>query len=188
MQIIVGRFRGLKLQSPPGQDARPTLSRIRQALFNILAPDLAQADFLDVYAGSGSIGLEAYSQGCRSVVLVEAHPVIGKTLKQNALRLDPAQTHVTVLASDAKLAVTRLLQQERKFDLVFFDPPYGIQAISEWEQGDDLAELLKPEGQMIFQHSRRDAVPETMAGCRRVKQRMYGETTLSFYMHERSTT
>ncbi len=181
MHILAGRFRGLKLQSPPGEAARPTLSRIRQALFNILAPYLADSDFLDVYAGSGSIGLEAFSQGSRSVVLVEAHPAVGKTLKQNALRLDPTQKQIEVIATDAHHAVERLLREARLFDLVFLDPPYGVSTILEWEQGDLLKRLLKPEGQMIFQHSRHDAAPELLGGCRQVKQRAYGETTLSFY-------
>jgi 16S rRNA (guanine(966)-N(2))-methyltransferase RsmD len=184
MQIVAGRFRGLKLLSPAGMTSRPTLSRIRQALFNMLAPVLAHTEFLDLYAGAGSVGLEAFSQGADRVVLVESDPAVERILRQNALRLDPAQKCLELHAGDARLAVKKFLAQKRKFDLVFLDPPYGPESLSLWSQPGWLDSLLKPGGQVILQHAKRDLVPAAWAGCHLVKERVYGDTRLSFFQIE----
>ena len=181
MQIAAGRFRGLKLLSPPDGLSRPTLSRIRQALFNLLAPVPAHGAFLDLYAGAGSVGLEAYSQGSARVVLVESDPAVGRVLRQNLLRLDPEEQYLELLPRDAHHAVRDLLGQNRKFDVIFLDPPYGPGSIAAWSRAGTLDRLLTPQGFLILQHSRRDSVPESWAGCRRVKERVYGDTSLSFF-------
>ncbi|NTV52383.1 MAG: 16S rRNA (guanine(966)-N(2))-methyltransferase RsmD [Candidatus Firestonebacteria bacterium] len=184
MQISAGRFRGLKLLSPEGRSSRPTLSRIRQALFNILTHYVAGSVFLDLYAGAGSVGLEAYSQGCRQVVLVESDPAVVRNLRQNVLRLDPEQTNLEVLAQEASAAVRDLANRQRKFDLVFLDPPYNPESLAAWSSPGNLARLLTPAGWLIVQHAKRDLMPEVWAGCRKVKDRDYGETCLSFFQLE----
>jgi 16S rRNA (guanine966-N2)-methyltransferase len=183
MHILAGRFRGKKLLSPLGQLSRPTLSRIRQSLFNILAPDLAHASFLDLYAGAGSIGLEAFSQGCARVMLVESDPAVAQALRKNALSLDPGQKQVEVFPGDARTIATRLARQKTVFDFVFLDPPYGGECLAPWQADGVLAGLLAPGGRLILQHGRRDPVPADWAGLQKTQTRAYGETTLSFFEH-----
>jgi 16S rRNA (guanine966-N2)-methyltransferase len=181
MSILAGRFRRQRLESPPGKLSRPTLSRVRQALFNVLAPRLAGASFLDLYAGAGSVGLEAYSRGCRRVVLVEADRNIAPVLKRNAALLDPTGAEAVVLAADAATAVGKLMARDERFDLIFLDPPYRQEALAVWAVSPELWSLLAPDGWLICQHERRAPLPEEFAGCRRVKEKEYGRTMLTFY-------
>jgi 16S rRNA (guanine966-N2)-methyltransferase len=181
MHILAGRFRRRRLESPPGKISRPTLSRVRQALCNVLAPRLADARFLDLYAGAGSVGLEAYSQGCRRVVLVESDRQISPVLARNAALLDPAGAEVEVLATDAASAVRKLKARDERFDLIFLDPPYREEALAAWAVSPDLTDLLAADGWLICQHERRAPLPEEFAGCRRLKEKEYGRTVLTFY-------
>jgi 16S rRNA (guanine966-N2)-methyltransferase len=181
MQISAGRFRGLKLLSPPGSVSRPTLSRIRLALFNLLAPVLAHGAFLDLYAGAGSVGLEAYSQGSDRVVLVESDPAVARVLRANLLRLDPGEKNLRLLPCDVKRAVRDLLADRKTFDVIFLDPPYGPESIAAWAPAGTLDRLLAPGGFLILQHAKRDAVPEVWSGCAKVRDRVYGDTCLSFF-------
>ncbi|MCD4812505.1 16S rRNA (guanine(966)-N(2))-methyltransferase RsmD [bacterium] len=181
MRIIAGQYKGKILQSPSGLDSRPTLTRIRESLFNILMPRFPGGDFLDMYAGTGSIGLEAVSRGAASVVLVEQDHVIVKTLEKNAGALQESRTVIHVRRNDAWLEAGRLIAHHREFDIVFMDPPYQQSEIARWETGIQLGRLLKPDGRLILQHSRHLPVPEPWAGCKRLQTRFYGKTALSFF-------
>ncbi len=122
MRIIAGRLRGRRLQAPPGQDTRPTSDLARGALFDALGhdrPRLVGARFLDVFAGCGAVGLEAYSRGAREVLLIEnARPAL-EAIRANLARL-PVGNAVRVLARDASDPG----RAERPFDIAFLDPPY----------------------------------------------------------------
>jgi 16S rRNA (guanine966-N2)-methyltransferase len=122
MRIIAGEFRGRRLQAPRGQGIRPTSDRAREALFNVLehgTPPVRGARFLDLFSGTGAVGLEAHSRGADEVVLVENDRVALQLAQANLARLgSPAS--VRLLARDA----TRLGPAPRRFDLVFLDPPY----------------------------------------------------------------
>lgn len=184
MSILTGRFRGRRLGSPPGKISRPTLSRVRQALFNVLAPRLDGTSFLDLYAGAGSVGLEAFSRGCRRVVLVESDPRVLPVLRQNAALLDPPGRDLLVLSGDAAAAASRLTERGERFEHVFLDPPYQGTELAAWADATTLLPLLAPDGWLICQQDRRDPVRETYGGCRRVKVKEYGRTVLVFYSAE----
>ncbi len=184
MSILAGRFRGRRLGSPPGKVSRPTLSRVRQALCNVLAPRLDGTSFLDLYAGAGSIGLEAFSRGCRRVVLVEADPRVLPVLRQNAALLDPAGRDLQVLSGDAAAAAARLSERGERFEHIFLDPPYQGTDLAAWAGSPALLPLLTSDGWLICQQDRRDPVRETFGGCRRVKVKSYGRTVLVFYAYE----
>ena len=181
MQILAGRFRHRRLLSPPGSVSRPTLSRVRQALFNVLAPRMFASRFLDLYAGAGSVGLEAYSQGSQRVVLVESDRRILAILRQNALALDPTGQEVQVLPADAATAVRQLEARGERFEFIYLDPPYRSGVFAAWAGTADWAHLLAPHGWVICQHERRDPLPATWAGCRLVREKAYGRTALAFY-------
>ena len=124
MRVIAGSARSLRLQTPSGSDVRPTTDRIKETLFNILSPSLYDCDFLDIFAGSGGIGIEALSRGAGSAVFIEnAAPslaCINANLEHTGLK-----DRATVLRSDAVLGIERLFSLGRRFDIIFMDPPYG---------------------------------------------------------------
>lgn len=181
MRIIAGEHRGHLLKSPRGLSTRPTLGRVREALFNILAPQLTRSEFLDLYAGVGGIGLEALSRGSQRVVLVEGDHQTGKVLMANAQRLDSSGRRAEVILADAQSTTRRLAQRGDRFHFIFMDPPYVENEITKWTLGGELATLLRPHGTLILQHAKRMAIPDQWAGCRKYRDRSYGITTLSFF-------
>ena len=119
MRIIAGSRKGHTIQAPPGRDTRPTSDRVRENVFNILGP-VDDAVVLDLYAGSGALGLEALSRGAARAVFVERDAAAAKVIEQN---LDKLRLHGTVLRQDA---VAVLSAENRKYDLVLVDPPYEM--------------------------------------------------------------
>lgn len=125
MRVIAGRARSLKLAAPSGMDTRPTTDRIKETLFNMLQPGLSGCRFLDLFSGSGAIGIEALSRGASYAVFVENNRAAAKCIQKNL--------ESTRLAADARLicrdvwAALRELEGEPAFDYIFMDPPYGRQ-------------------------------------------------------------
>lgn len=170
VRIGAGRWRGRLLEVPAA--ARPTSSRAREALFDILSARLAGARVLDLYAGSGAIGLEAISRGAATAVLVDraAGPLSG-----NVERLG-RPPEVRVVESGAEEAVRSLLTKGDRFDMVFSDPPYGgSERISA-----DLSALLAPSGVFVLQLDR-GAPPAELPNLRLSDLREYGRNRFAFY-------
>lgn len=125
MRVIAGTARSLPLKTPVGMDTRPTSDKTKETLFNVLMPYLADADFLDLYAGSGGIGIEAISRGARSVCFVEKGRDAVACIEAN-LRFTKFTEQALVMKSDVMMAL-RQLEGKRTFDIVFMDPPYQEQ-------------------------------------------------------------
>lgn len=169
------------MKTPRGLKVRPTLSRIRESLFNILASRIEDSRFLELYAGSGSVGLEALSRGSRQVVMVEADRVIASILSDNISRLDSRGTVTEIKVCPARQAVEQLAGRKAEFDIIFLDPPYAREEIKTLGTVGRLDRLMAPQGMLILQHSSRESIPEAWAGCRKLRSRKYGETTLTFF-------
>ena len=152
MRVIAGKCRSLRLKTPPGTDVRPTTDRIKETLFNIINNRIPGCDFLDLFCGSGAIGIEALSRGARSAVFVdssrESLDFTGENLKFTGLSPD-----ARVLRSDAAGAVRTLFKEGMRFDVVFMDPPYsrGLEktVLEELASYD----LLKEDGIIIVEAS-----------------------------------
>lgn len=125
MRVIAGEARRLILKSPPGFDTRPTLDKIKETLFNILQPDIPGSSFLDLFSGSGSIGIEALSRGSRFCVFVENNQKAVQCIRENLAhtRFDSPDRSL-VIARNAVSAVHELAIKKITFDIVYIDPPY----------------------------------------------------------------
>ncbi len=123
MRVIAGSARRLPLKTVPGMDTRPTTDRVKETLFNILNPELPGCRFLDLFAGTGQMGLEAVSRGAKAAVFVENNKKAASCIEEN-MRFTKLSERCTLLLQDASLAISRMEGQE-PFDLVFMDPPYG---------------------------------------------------------------
>lgn len=124
IQITGGKFRNTKLAVPSNNPLRPTLSRIREDIFNIIRPDIQEANFLDLYAGCGAVGLEALSQGARQVTFVEKDPKCASVIKKNVDRLK-ASPYSKIITTNAENAISTFFSDHTKFDIIFLDPPFG---------------------------------------------------------------
>lgn len=123
MRVIAGKARRLELKTVPGMETRPTTDRIKETLFNMLQYDLADARFLDLFAGSGAIGIEALSRGAAEAVFVEKNPKACACIKEN-LAFTKLEENGKLLNMDV-LQALRSLENKGKFDFIFMDPPYG---------------------------------------------------------------
>src|SRR5918911_366194 len=124
MRIIAGEHKGARIFAPPGRETRPTSDRVRENVFNIVAPWVPDARVLDLYAGSGAMGLEAISRGAPSVVFVETDRDALRVIHRNLAKL--RLTGARVVAHDVALALAQEVAAGRKYDLVFVDPPYAM--------------------------------------------------------------
>lgn len=177
MRIISGSAKGRRLFAPSGLALRPTPGKVRSALFNILADRTSEASFLDLYAGTGAIGLEALSRGAKHVTFVE----------QSSRHLQYLRKNITACTQDEQSTVRGiavenfLLTMSHAFDLVFLDPPYKEEVLEKilprLEQGD----IITDTGRLIIEHFHKHTLPETIGNTHFLKQYRYGETLLSFY-------
>lgn len=181
-RIIAGRARSVRLAVPPA-GTRPTSERVREALFSTLESwdAIAGARVLDLYAGSGALGLEAASRGAASVVLVERNPKAAGICRANAGAVAKALSPRSVAVEVSSRSVrAHLTTTATPVDLVISDPPYDV---SEEEIAADLegvARVLAPDGVLVVERSSRSPEPTWPAGIEPIKSRAYGETTLWF--------
>ena len=180
LSISGGRFNGSVLRTPSGANlTRPTSGKVRQALFNILRGRIEDSDFLDLFAGSGAVGLEALSRGCRKAVLVEHHPAAFKVLEANCkliLSRGAEQGTLEWLRQDARAFCDRTAREGRKFGTVFADPPFG----QDFSGLPDLLQpLLEPEGVAVIQFPTRSPPDWVKAIGENGRILVYGESSLA---------
>ena len=180
MRIIAGEFRGRKLLPPAGDVTRPVTDRVKQSLFDILAPVLADARVYDCFAGTGSMGLESLSRGAAHATFFEADRPAVERLKKNIAALNVADRS-TVIAGDL-FRWFHATRPQHKADVVFLDPPYRFLR----ERPEDVQRLastiaahhLAPAGTVVFRHDARDELP--LPGLAETDRRTYGGMTLRF--------
>lgn len=182
MRVGGGEFRGRTLHTPTGDATRPTSGLVRETLFNILTPALPDARILDLYAGSGSVGLEALSRGAEHATFCEnAHSAL-KYLKQNVTELG-LEDYVSTLPIDVNRALEQLCKQGEKFDIIFLDPPFAdIEAYNKvLELVSITPSILAADGLCVAQHYRRLRLPEEYGQLVRTRVREIGDNVLTFY-------
>jgi 16S rRNA (guanine966-N2)-methyltransferase len=158
---------------------RPTADRVREAIFSILGEKTEGARVLDLFAGTGALGLEALSRGASSAVLVESDPGAFEILRRNVLDLEA--TRAETLLMDSRAAVRALRRRGIRFGLVFLDPPYG-KGIAEGSAADlDGAGLLEPGGTVVVEDAARAAETPFPPGWERVGDRRYGDTRVMIF-------
>ena len=173
MRVIAGEFRSRVLKTLPGMDVRPTPDRLREALFSILAPSLQGAVFLDAYAGTGSVGIEALSRGASRAVFIEKNRAATLVIRENLRSLGIEDRAEVAFGRTAQLVA------RHKADIVFMDPPYPL----EGEYSATLSALGKTVevGLVIAQHASRFALAESYSGLVRFRVLKQGDNSLSFY-------
>lgn len=177
VRIISGKYGGRKIEAPDNRRTHPMSERIRNALFNSISSEIAGANVLDVFAGTGAVGLEALSRGAKHVTFVERDRVAQKILASN-IELLNAEENTTIIRTTAGNWLTTASPQ--LFDIIFADPPYHDTQFSTVEK---ILGLLKPGGLMVLSHPGRGEIP-TKTGVVVVDNRSYGNAYLTFYRRE----
>ncbi|UCD84144.1 MAG: 16S rRNA (guanine(966)-N(2))-methyltransferase RsmD [Deltaproteobacteria bacterium] len=180
MRVIGGSCKKKSLKTLRGMELRPTPDRIREAIFSIIVDELPDSNVLDLYAGSGTLGIEALSRGAKDAVFIENHLEAIRVLKKN---LESCQlvNRGMVIRRRVETAI-RLLGGKRKiFDLIFLDPPYEKDLVGKTLKALSSSSILKPGSLVVVQHSRRETIPEALGRLVFTDQRRYGETLISFF-------
>lgn len=174
MRIIAGKYRSRRIETIRGLDVRPTPDRLREALFNVLAPDIPGCVFIDAYAGCGSVGLEALSRGAGKVIFIERKHAAATAIRKNLDSLG-VTTGFEIRTAKAATWLARL-----KSDIVFVDPPYPL--VVEYT-ATLYALAANPPPLAIVQHSVRQELPERFPPLERTRTLRQGDNSLSFYEH-----
>jgi 16S rRNA (guanine(966)-N(2))-methyltransferase RsmD len=178
MRVIAGEFKGRRLAAPTWAGLRPTSDKLRETLFNVLAPRVPAARVIDGFAGTGAIGIEALSRGASHVSFVERDPRAARLIRENLDRCAVRPDRYVIIRGD----FLAMHATEPRADLVLLDPPYDLKQ-------DEAAltaasALLAPGGLVVLEHARRQSAPERAADLRRVRLLVSGDSALSLYEAE----
>jgi 16S rRNA (guanine(966)-N(2))-methyltransferase RsmD len=181
VRVIAGKYRSRTLRSLKGQALRPTSDRLRETLFNVLGPAVNGSTFVDLYAGTGAVGIEAISRGARHAIFAEQHAPAAALIRRNLESLGIG-AEAEVLPMNVLRAIERLESKKVHAHFIFLDPPYA--ADGEYESalealGD--SPIIAPDGRVIVEHLRKRALPSRAGDLELVRVLEQGDAALSFY-------
>lgn len=195
MRIIAGKYRGRRLKSPAGLSTRPTSDRLRETLFNVLAPQIENASFLDLCAGTGAVGIEALSRGAVHVTFVEQSRRMCSLIETNLNALQAGRDTTAVVADEAtaflrkqaKTPKPSLARASRPFHIIFFDPPYA----ADYEAvlsliGAPETPVLATGGTLVVEHHKKRNLPDEFGSLRHYRTLKVGDSILTFYRNTSS--
>jgi 16S rRNA (guanine966-N2)-methyltransferase len=180
MRVIGGHDRGRPLRAPRGLRTRPTADRVRVSLFDMLGPAVAGARVLDLFAGTGAVGIEALSRGAARVVFVEHDQAALRALRANLAVLGASRAAARVMAGDVLRVLPDLGAQEGPFDLVFIDPPYATTLAARALDALAAARVCRDGTEVVVQHSTRTVLPPVAGLATHRRPRRFGDTALTF--------
>ena len=182
MRVIAGKYRGRKLKSPSSIQTRPTSDRLRETLFNIVAPRIEGARFLDLCAGTGAVGIEALSRGAARVIFVDRSRKMAALVGANVESLEVPDTKTEIITAEALEFLRRHTKhQAGPFDIIFFDPPYAedYEAVLGF-MDEHVAEILQPDGIVIVEHHKKKPLSDGPS-LKRYRELKQGDSVLSFF-------
>ena len=181
MRIVSGTFKGRSLATPRGMDIRPTSDKVRQAIFNILPREFPFERALDLFAGTGAMGLEALSRGAREVTFVDSGAEAIALIKKN---LESCGVEARVYRSDVQASLKQFSRNGEKFDLIIIDPPYSTTLLREALEAIDRDGLLALEGVIVAETTKRNALEADLKALEVYDERRYGDTVVYFLKHK----
>lgn len=183
MRVVSGKCKGHPLKAVPGNTTRPTTDKVKEAIFNMIGPYFEGGIALDLFGGSGGLGIEALSRGIDKAIFVDRDNKAVKVIHQN---LESCRVHnqAEVYRNDAERAVKALIKRELSFDLILLDPPYKDQKIISLISVIDQHRLLNEDGLIMAEHGDDVILPKTIGGLVKVRAENYGITAISIYKYE----
>lgn len=183
LRVISGEAKGHKLKTLKSNLTRPTSDKVKESIFNILAPVIFDRDVLDLFAGTGSIGIEALSRGAHRAVFVDKSRECFQIIKEN-LNHTKFTERAEIYAMDVCSALSKLSHKGDKFDIIFLDPPYGKGLVNETLTCIADTDILKQDTLVIAEHDVDDVVLECVGTLKNFRRQKYGDTVISFYRQE----
>ena len=183
LKIIGGTCKGVPLKYPDIKNTRPTQASIKESVFNILMPYLSESRVLDLYSGSGSLGLEALSRGAKSAVFVDKSKLCRSIILEN-LKKTKLSDLAVVMNMDVINALKQLNKKGQKFDMVFVDPPYNMNFLINTIQNIDEFDIISEEGIIACEHHIEEKAPDTVGSLVKTRSKPYKEKIYSFYIKD----
>jgi 16S rRNA (guanine966-N2)-methyltransferase len=180
LRVISGIARGHKLKTIKGTATRPTSDKVKGSIFNIIAGYISESDVLDIFAGTGSLGIEALSRGAASAVFLDKSPESCAVIRDNLAHTKLADL-AEVYCSDYGNGIEILSRNGRKFDLILLDPPYNKNFIQEALKIMSRNDIMKDSSIIVAEHSASDILPESCGRLMAVDSRKYGDTMITIY-------
>lgn len=183
MRVISGQHKGRPLAAVPGKGTRPTTDKVKESIFNMIGPYFEGGIALDLYAGTGGLGIEALSRGIERTIFIDIEQKAISVIKQNLASLNLTE-QAEVYRNDSDRALKVLAKRDVQFALVFLDPPYAKQKLeAEIRLLQDL-NLLAPGARIVTEHDTEFSLQETIGSCIQERSVSYGDTTISIYQFE----
>ncbi|RKD75467.1 16S rRNA (guanine(966)-N(2))-methyltransferase RsmD [Sinobaca qinghaiensis] len=180
MRIVAGSFKGTVIKAVAGNKTRPTADKVKEAVFHRLGPFFDGGEALDLFAGTGSLGLEALSRGFDSAVFVDQSSQALKTIKLN-INQCRCEDQAEVYKNDAERGIEALARRGRSFDAVFLDPPYAAGKIPNLLEKLDKHQLVKEEGFVLCEHASKETLPAQAGSLEKHREDKYGDTMITIY-------
>ncbi|MDK8194673.1 16S rRNA (guanine(966)-N(2))-methyltransferase RsmD [Paenibacillus sp. UMB7766-LJ446] len=187
MRVVSGSAKGRPLKAVPGTGTRPTTDKVKEALFSMIGPYFEGGTALDLFAGSGGLGIEALSRGMDKAVFVDLESKSIEVIRAN-LKATKLEDQAAIYRNDASRALKALAKRSTQFDLVFLDPPYRM------KNGDELMltmhelDLLEPEATIVLEYESKYNYPEQFGPFEQTRKALYGETAVSIYHYAPAAT
>ena len=179
MRIITGKARGLKLTTPKNMDVRPTSDRVKESLFNIIGTKIVGTHVLDLFAGTGNLGLEAWSRGAEKVVFIDESQASLQLVRSNIAKAK-AEKETTVIKGNAVKEIADLAARGERFDFIFCDPPYNKGLPAQIIEQVAKYDIVISGGYLIVEHSQHESLSELPLKLEIIRSEKYGETLISF--------
>lgn len=179
MRIITGRAKGIRLNPPKNYDIRPMADRVKGSVFNIIGTLMEGAEVVDLFAGTGNVGLECWSRGAAAVTFIDMSKEALRLVRSNIAKCH-AEADCTVIKGNTIQVVESLSKAGKRYDFAFCDPPYNkglVQAVVAVLAKNP---FIKPGGYMVVEHSAHDPLPDFPEGYELVRNKIYGETIIDF--------
>ena len=186
MRVIAGKFKGRQLTSPIGTDIRPTSDRVKESAYSIIQDRVTNANFLDLCAGTGNIGIEALSRGAKQVTFLDSNLTCIQLIEQNlqAFGVDQSKPEVQLIRVDLIHGINKLHKNSAKFELIYFDPPYDSDIYNQCLSHISDTCILETSGIILVEHRKRTDLPILSGNLFCYRKKQYGDTCLSFYRYK----
>lgn len=182
MRVVAGQARGRVLKAVPGMNTRPTTDKVKEAIFSMIGPYFEGGAALDLFAGTGGLGIEAWSRGIQRIILVDREKLSIDTIRHN-LKTAGAEQSAEIYRNDAERALKALAKRGLSFRLVFLDPPYRMTNMDEMMSGMAEAGMLEPGAFVVIEHDTAVVYPDEDVEFRCLRKARYGDTSVTIYQY-----
>jgi len=183
VRVIAGKAKGRPLKAVPGQGTRPTTDKVKEAIFSMIGPYFDGGFVLDLFAGTGGLGIEAWSRGANKVISIDKEKISIDIIRSN-VQAAGAQADFEIYRNDAARALKLLGKKQQAFDIIFLDPPYRMDDMDTWLLTMQQLQLVAQDAVIVVEHDSKVQYPEVIGNLKQQRHTQYGEVAVTIYRHQ----